>query len=214
MNFSDITSAQMRDPMRRVAILAHSLSAADQAWLYSQIPAAQLAHLQTLVSELVQLGIPADRQLLSQALQHSPSAGTREPTARAATASNDIEYFSNLDQRHVSALTTVLRHEPAILITRLMLIQRWSWKQQLLDSLPVLLRRQVEDSMSDALNGTEGILSSMALQQSVLRAIRLRCEQQVALMPKPAANVPPPTAARLVKPWVSGWIARRRGLQA
>jgi hypothetical protein len=76
------------DGVRRAALALHALVPADRAWLLERLPAQQRAHVQALLSELADLGIPKDRTLVDDivAKQSTPASKARPDAAALAKA--------------------------------------------------------------------------------------------------------------------------------
>ena len=217
MNFSDLTDQQAEEPMRRAAVVAHSLSSADQDWLFSKMTPTELVQLKSLMAELVQLGVPSDRRLLEQALENAKAEGTvppiKDPVYQPSKEESDLDFFENLSPIEGDALATALRQEPALLIARFLKIRSWPWKQTVLDGLHVPLRQQVDDLLASP---SHAVVSGAVLESALLRAMRLRCEPSVVVAP-PDQTAPRRTrsgGSTLVKTWLQRWGSRDRGLQA
>jgi len=213
MNFSDFTSQQLEDPMRRAAVVAHALSPQDRDWLFSKLPAMEQAQLKGLLTELEQLGIPADRRLLVQALEPVQSKRMGEPALATpvspAAPVSDLDFFIHFDPLYETALSAALRAEPALLIVRFLRIRSWPWNQRVLASLPALLRRQVDDVLSDLSEGVDAAPFGKSLEAALLRAMRLRCEQGAVVAPgKAAPSVVTQSGFSKINAWIQGWAAR------
>ncbi len=215
MNFSDLTIQQANDPVRRAAIVAHALSAEDQGWLFAQMAPSELPQLKALLAELVQLGVPTDRRLLEQALDGTESFGVvRVPqTARNLTPGDrsNLDFFVDLDAVNEGALITALRQEPALLIARFLRIQSWPWTQKVLDALPALLRRQVDDLLADP---SDASASGGALEEALLRSLRLRCERWTVVATGQSPTERPRFGQVKFNTWFQRWGSRRGGLRS
>ncbi len=212
MNFSDLTIQQANDPVRRAAIVAHSLSAEDQGWLFSQMAPSELPQLKSLLAELVHLGVPADRRLLEQALDGTESSGVVPPPQIATNVTSgrasNLDFFASLDAATQSALVTALRQEPALLVARFLRIRAWSWKQKVLDGLPALLRQQVDDLLASP---SDESVSGAALEDALLRTIRLRCERWTTAAPRQLPTERSRFGQAQFNAWLQRWGSRRGG---
>lgn len=74
---SDLASVGER---RRAALTLHALHADDRNWVLSQLGSTERGELETLLSELVELGIPRDSELVDTALAASrPDLPAKKP---------------------------------------------------------------------------------------------------------------------------------------
>lgn len=107
---------------RQAALLLHTVSAPDRAWLLAQLSAAERASLEPLLAELTELGIPADRALLDELAVPSGSAPlpAASPTSHALAAA---------DARLV---VQVLAGEPIDLVARVLACRAWPWREAVL----------------------------------------------------------------------------------
>lgn len=137
---------------RCAALAVHALGTDDRNWLLHQLDAAQRDTLQEHLGELQQLGVPADRRMLHQALALHVVPAAPQPTAAAAShtlsaapggARNDLDRLATLDGAGVAALAALLAHEPAALVACLLQMRAWSWAPELLQQLPPVVRQRV-----------------------------------------------------------------------
>jgi hypothetical protein len=212
MNFSDLTIQQANEPVRRAAIVAHSLSAEDQGWLFAQMEPTELHQLKVLLAELVQLGVPTDSRLLEQALVGTDSAGAvrASQVVRNLTppGNSNLDFFVNLDAGSEGALVSALRQEPALLIARFMRIRHWPWKQKVLDGLPALLRQHVNDLLADP---SDVSAPGRSLEEALLSAMRLRCERVAVTATQQSPEERSRFGQLKVKAWLKLWGSRRGG---
>ncbi|RYZ06343.1 MAG: hypothetical protein EOO24_11760, partial [Comamonadaceae bacterium] len=99
---------------RRAALVAHAMSAADQAWLLQSMAPARRAELEGLLAELRALGIPPDASLL-ESLDASASSETPTPP----------DPLAHLAAHQVDALAVMLRQEPPLVTARLLRMRAW-----------------------------------------------------------------------------------------
>lgn len=109
------------DGLRRAALTLHGLLPADREWVLSELDTSDRAALTQLLAELAELGIPADRELVQEALagRQPPARGPRPTLVRLRGATGD--------QIH-----TLMVHEPDALVAQLLLVEDWPWKSELL----------------------------------------------------------------------------------
>lgn len=112
------------DGLRRAALTLHGLLPADREWVLSELDAADRVALTALLAELTELGIPADRDLVRDAL-----AGRQPPTGGQRSA------MTRLREATGGQVHALLVREPDALIAQLLLIDDWSWKPELLAML-------------------------------------------------------------------------------
>lgn len=212
MSFSDLTIQQANDPVRRAAIVAHSLSAEDQGWLFAQMEPTALHQLKVLLAELVQLGVPTDRRLLEQALVAADSGGYVQASqvvkSRTPPGRSNLDFFIGLDAGSEGSLVTVLRQEPALLIARFLRIRAWSWKQKVLDGLPALLRQQVVDLLEVP---SDVSAPGRLLEEALLSALRLRCERFAVTATQQSPEERTRFGQTKLQAWLQLWGLRRGG---
>jgi hypothetical protein len=85
-------NAVMHDAaLRRAALAVHAMTVEDREWLLRELPSAERTHLQPLLAELAELGIPPDADLLKDAaLLPKSDAGGSEPTALSASSARSL----------------------------------------------------------------------------------------------------------------------------
>ncbi|MEO6936643.1 MAG: hypothetical protein ABI171_14990 [Collimonas sp.] len=166
--------------LRRTALLLHAMSAADRHWMLARLDAESQASLRSMLDELVALGIPADKALLSRAAETAAplhqaaasmaipaemtpvnAAGTREaePPASAITSLNDV---------NPTTLAQILQDEPPELIARLLACHAWQWREGLLEQLGQARHSQVE-RFAHSFSDTPPRLRAVLLQSLVTR---------------------------------------------
>lgn len=123
----------MTQGYRRAALTLHGLQPADREWLMAQLPEGQQAQLGAHLAELVELGIPADRALLDDAMGESmdlprPSGASRE---------------SSLAHAYCDQVLQLLVVEPDQLIALVVKAGPWSWQEELLERLGVERRGRI-----------------------------------------------------------------------
>jgi hypothetical protein len=135
---------------RKAALLLHALEERDRDWLLARLPEAQRAHLSTLLEELRDLGIRADRTIVDEALARDEAtpapAGPTAVPERTAGASGPL---ASLTGRELDRLARLLRGQPARLTVHLLRAGEWAWHAGLLRRLPAALRRCVEAELRD-----------------------------------------------------------------
>jgi hypothetical protein len=144
MSRSSPAASEPADPMdplagpRMAALLLHAMPTESRVWVLSQLHGEQRKSLQELLAELQDLGIPADRTLLSEVL----STGTA--SSRGAAPQNDAE-----EQRAIVAradpgsIWLLLRDEPAGLIAWVVVLFGDRWADTFLEHLDAHKRGQV-----------------------------------------------------------------------
>jgi len=176
------------------ALLVHSLSSADQRWLFMQLTPDESARLQVLQAELVQLGFPSDRKLLDEALRLSASNSQNtngvDPVRDASALISDREFFANLSPEHEIALIPVLSTEPPLLVARFLDFQDWAWTSRLLEALPKQQRKKISDLLEESSKNTSIAASGVALGNAMLSALRQRCEHNAKSVPQIVAPLP------------------------
>lgn len=211
MKFSEIARPQLEDATRRAALLVHSLVDSDQSWIFSKMLPEEQARLKGLMSELVQLKIPNDRGVLTQALQSSAARAmdlqTQQAAKRAAKERTNIDFFVNLNAESEERLAMVLRNEPSLLIARLFCVQNWAWQQRMLESLPAPQRREVGSLLANS----AGIQSGAALEEALLRSLRSRCEGGAVSAPVQLSKIESTPYLVEACERLRNWVSQLRG---
>lgn len=154
---------------RRAALMAHALTAADQAWLLGSLPPVRRQVLQGLLTELRELGIPPDDALLEQVRRQPPLAAPPE------TADARLE---RLPVAAVSALARLLQREPPTLTARLLGMKPWTWRERLLAGMEQEFARQVRELHI----ATRAPLLEAALCETLLRQLPAAQPREPALV--------------------------------
>lgn len=103
---------------RQSALLLHGLNEADQRWILEQLNVDDRSQLRDHLAELRELGIPADRNILT-------SLGISETGER----------LDDLQAASASEMQMVLRDEPLWMLKQVLALESWPWKEQFLDTL-------------------------------------------------------------------------------
>ena len=138
---------------RRAALTLHALGAADREWVLGSLPVHQCQTLEGMLRELRELGIPPGEDLLRDAAPPN-SAPQIEDNAQV------------LDRCDASALTGVLRSEPAGLTCALLAAHPWRWREEAIAALDAQVATRVRD-------GSKG-LRGPALEDAIVSAMLRR----------------------------------------
>lgn len=140
-----MNAPQLRAGPRRAALVAHALSAADQAWLLQSLAPQRRRLLEGLLAELRDLGIPPDGALLD-AVKLEAAAGS----VPALPAETTEEQLDRLPAAGVRELAELLRCEAPGIAARLLAMRPWSWRPALLAHLGADFARQVHQTRVEA----------------------------------------------------------------
>ncbi len=122
--------------LRRAALTLHGLTDSDRAWMLERIAPAQRRALESLLTELANLGIPPDAAIVQQAI-----AASRDGTAPSARAA--------LDALTPEQAASLLAGEPAGLVARLLAARAWPWTEAFLHALDASARRRIGEAGHD-----------------------------------------------------------------
>ena len=185
--------------MRRAALLLHTVSVDDRAWLLSQMDDAGRLRLQGLVDELRTIGIPPAPELLDEL---GPVVIAR-PRGDGAGAANPI----GLQHADAAALASVLAAEPTELIARVITLGPWPWTGTLLARLGALQRQQVMERIAAMPPAQERASSALDARLLVLVEVRLAQARAEAAPPSPRT-----VGAGGYRPdnWLRRWLAPAR----
>lgn len=140
-----MNAEQVRAQPRRAALMAHALTAADQAWLLRSLAPERRRLLEGLLAELRELGIPPDGSLLDAVkLECAATTASVEP---AETTERQLD---RLPAAGVRDLAELLRHEPPGVAARLLAMRPWPWRSALLGYLGDDFARQVREASVEA----------------------------------------------------------------
>ena len=146
-------------PLRRAAMLLHSMAEPDRRWMLARVDASQRARLQALLDELAALDFPVDAELMREALagvvDTAPSPGLAGWTADEALA--------------------VLRDERADVLALVLRAGAWPWTHALRTRLGTSHLRDVDASRYAA-----GSVPPAPLTQAAVAAARARHNRLVA----------------------------------
>jgi hypothetical protein len=123
--------------LREAALALHALEPDDRAWLIERLTPAQQRAVAPLLSELAELGIPADARLVDEALRHSARSITRGAQQRIAAL-------------QAAQAAQLLRGEPAPFVACVLGLAAWPWTPAYIASLDASAQRQLQDAMHDA----------------------------------------------------------------
>lgn len=177
MNFAQLVDSGTNGA-RQAALLLHTLAPDDRDWLLMQLPEEQSEQLRGLVAELDALGLLEGADLNTQSLLGAPSTLRAFKTAsavenavvsHASPDADDTEFLSALNTHGVQCLAKLWSAEPSRLVALALSAHPWSWRSDLLASLPTAQRRRVEDAMHGL-----GVSRPDALVRAMLSASRER----------------------------------------
>ena len=157
--------------VRRAAMLLHALGDGDRDWLLARLPATQAGELRGLLGELRELGLPADRELIEQAVGEAPPAPASQSSRSAAC-------IAAADAARILAL---LRGEPDRLVALVTSSSAWPWREPFFGQLgPQRAARLREMSLA--------MRAPVSLRAAVLDALAQRVRQAEADDPRPVAQ--------------------------
>lgn len=184
---------------RRAALLLHTVSADDRAWLLSQLPVEERRMMEALLTELHELGIPADRDLLAEVAAAGGAAVLPPPNAGALASADP------------ALVAKVLAAEPLALIARVLALGPWAWSGAVLAALSPIRREQLRDRLAavprpDAAQ-PRSLLDGRLIE--LLEARVLEAAQEEAARPhRVAASSRPTQGVAIVPGWMRRWLSR------
>ena len=176
---------QISENTRRSALLLHSMSEADKQWILGNLDDRDNQILNQLLSELKELGLPADQELLSDI--NSVNNPARETLATVTWPANvaDLsmeQQIACLDTADYRDIFRVLAEESPELLAYFLQIHRWTWKNQFLASFDASMARRIQEASNP---NREPYLSEPAVRAKKL---------QQALITEIIRQVPAPRA--------------------
>ncbi len=127
-------------PMRRAALLVHAMERPDRDWVLGQLAPDERDQLATMLAELRELGIPAERELLKQAVAEMPPASQHAQAAdppRENAPSDTTSPQAMLRRADPALIARALRAEPPALVAAVLALEPWPWREAVLAQLGV-----------------------------------------------------------------------------
>lgn len=171
--------ADVGNARRRAALLLHAMTSDDRTWVLKSLPDAARQTLIPLLRELEALGLECDAGFFSMvegSTQTASAEGSTVPTGDI----DDESYLLALDEAGVLRLASLLRPEPASVVTRLLGIRAWPWQPKLLQALDEPTRRQVSEVRTME---SSAIGCPPALRMAIMRTLRSRLQDDPAIVP-------------------------------
>ena len=175
---------------RRAALLLHAVGADDRAWLLAQLPAQERHLMETLLADLRELEIPADRELLGEIAE----------TAQALPAPAGA-----LAEAAPAVVARVLAAEPLDLLVRVFALGPWPWGGAVLAALSPLRREQLQDRLKTARRPAAATTRSL-LDARLLDLLEARVARAAQDMPRGAAASPAVRGPRFMPVWMRRWL--------
>lgn len=149
------------DGLRHTALALYAMTAADRAWMLRQLPEHVRTDLDALLNELVELGLPKDRTLLSSSVAGAQSTST----LKSATDSSQAQLIAQVAALSPEVVARVLRREPAVFGATLMAISAWPWRVQVMQRIGATRARRIAE-----VSMTYAVLPAEARDVAMLQA--------------------------------------------
>lgn len=149
-------------PLRRAAMLLHSMGEADRRWMLERLDAAQRPRIEALLAELRALEFPVDADLVRESL-----AGT------VSTQVGPLVPPTGLSGWGVEQAARVLTSEPDDVIALLLRAGQWPWAAGLRTRLGAERVRRVEASRYSQAGKVSSTLLDAAIRAASDRFARL-----------------------------------------
>lgn len=168
--------------MRQVALLLHGLTDQDRSWLLGQLEPDQKDHVMDLLTELRELGMPADPGIAEKALSSASNDAHAVPVNPARDARDQLRAAD------ASTIHRVLAGEPLLLVAMLLAAEPWPWTEHYLSMQEPAKAGRLVELAQDGPGGT-------VLRDQVLRAVATRLGDV-----PPVVSLPPtPRGYRLLR---------------
>lgn len=184
MKFADM-AAMEPSGSKHAALLLHAMVPADQEWLLSQLSAEHQVCLRRLVAELVEMGVAKDHGATVGEFSVSGRAGRYHAEPRSVQSEptvvsdncwpDDVQFFLVLAPETVDRLADHWIAEPPALVAAALNVRDWPWRVRVMDRMPVLFRRKVEEHCAGV-----GLTRGSLLGPAVLKTTRFHLEQGLA----------------------------------
>jgi hypothetical protein len=146
----------MSEMLRRSALALHALHSSDREWMLSRLDARERASIEPLLAELRELGIPAIG--LDVAM---PAEEKREDSPACA---RDV-----LHGAKPARMARLLRTEPDPIVVRLLAVEDWPWRGEVIRGMPRSRRRRIEAGIAAVKAEGRGASLAAALVESAAR---------------------------------------------
>lgn len=150
-------------PLRKAAMLLHSMTQPDRRWMLERVDAAQRLRLEELLEELRALEFPIDAVLVRESLG-SDATGATAPAA----PTTDLSDWST------DEALEALRAEPDDLIALLLRAGDWSWAGELRARLGTERVRAIDASRYRLATEVSSVLFDAAVRVARSRIAALR----------------------------------------
>lgn len=177
---------QISENTRRSALLLHSMSESDRQWVLGNLDGRDTQILNQLLSELNELGLPADQELLSDlnSVNKAARASSMKMTwPKNVTDLSMEQQIACLDKADCRDIFGVLADESTELVAYFLQIHRWTWKKEFLACFDASKARRIQETMAD--------IKEPYISESDVRAKKL----QQTLIAEIIQQVPAPRAA-------------------
>jgi hypothetical protein len=131
--------------IRRAALLLHAMGAEDSRWVMARLADEQRQVLQALLEELTQLGIPAQPELIDEALGTDKTADL-SPQAPQTPQAPVVPVVRTLAGLSAETAHSLLHAESEEITGRVLAMAPWPWEQEFLLRLPLLKQRGIKEA--------------------------------------------------------------------
>ncbi len=188
--------------VRQAALLLHTLEGLDRDWMLSQLPTDQQAEMHALLDELAELGVPADKGLLSEVLESSVGS----PLAEPVDDSEGGRLVHQLQQLPAKAVAVLLQPEPDRFIAQVLRLGAWPWRDALLEHLGPTRRRRIHE-LAETADGAGTLKERSTRDLAVLDVLWVRASRGLGA-PRSARPVGQP---RSLMDTLGSWAQRLQG---
>jgi hypothetical protein len=149
---------------RRAALLLHAMGAEDSRWVMARLADEQQQVLRALLEELAELGIPAQPELIREALGEAvPTNPVSQP--QVAPAMRSIAALS------ADAAHSLLHTESEEFIGRLLALAPWAWASEFVHRLPLLKQRGIKEARAAWAAEYEAVGVDLPVDKALLQAL-------------------------------------------
>ncbi len=144
----DDLAAQEEGQTRQAALLLHAMTAQDQAWMLSRLQPRQAQHLQGLLNELRELGLPRTKFELTPRIVEKPIAKSEKQLVQKPS---EVE-LSTLQKLEAAGSFTLFRHlkdAPIGLVVVFLRSHDWSWRDAFIESFDLVKKRRLKEALKE-----------------------------------------------------------------
>lgn len=137
------------DSYKKAALRLHSLGEADRCWILERLSAEQRLVLESLLSELIELGIP--RAALDLQGEGYSTSEEEHDTPQLESQAFSETALTVVDTAHPSQITALFAGESDVVVATILSVRSWSWYDAVWNQLDSERRQSIEALLGSAI---------------------------------------------------------------